>query len=131
MKDMWMIIYDALIADETILSKVGKEQIKFYEVAETLDQTKPFIVIDSFSGPQSPAFYGSDSELSQQFNFQINIETFSRTDAKLIAKAIKDVMWSTGFAQLPGGLDEYFKETKRFVDARRYRKNTPIYDTDY
>lgn len=41
-------------------------------------------------------------------------------------------MKKLGFGQISGkGLDEYFSETKRFVDARRYEGNTKIYDTEY
>ena len=47
------------------------------------------------------------------------------------SQTVKAVMWKFGYVQLNGGLDEYFSETKRFVDARRYRKNTQIHDTDY
>jgi len=69
--------------------------------------------------------------MSQTFSYQINVETQSRILTKEIAKAVKAAMWKFGYTQLNGGLDEYFPETKRFVDARRYRKNTQIHDTDY
>ncbi|MBS7578293.1 MULTISPECIES: hypothetical protein [unclassified Enterococcus] len=144
MKDMWMNVYNALIANETISKKLsvkeinpdsGEEeisyQIKFFEAPETFDTSKPFIIIDVFDGPQTNAYYGSDKPLSSKFNFQINVESMNRMLTKEIAKAVKDVMLAQGYGQLSGGLDTYFKETKRFVDARRYRKNTTIHDTDY
>ncbi|MEG7636836.1 hypothetical protein SQQ66_00350 [Enterococcus casseliflavus] len=131
MKDMWMDIYNALIVNKTILSKVDKKNIKFYEAPETLDVSKPFIVIDSFNGPQTNAYHMANKPVSLQFNFQINVESSNRLLTKEIAKAVKDTMWELGYGQLSGGLDEYFPETKRFVDARRYRKNTQIHDTDY
>lgn len=130
MKDMMMEIYNALIADETISTKVGKSGIKFFEVPETYDTTKPFVIIDALANIQS-AYFSSDKEISVQVSYQINVESTNRMLTKEIAKAVKDVMWSLKFGQLTGGLDEYFAETKRFVDARRYRKNTNIYDTDY
>ncbi len=131
MKDIWMEVYDALIANETILTKVGKTNIKFYEAPETLDVSKPFIIIDVFDGPQTNAYYMADKPVSLKFNFQINVESLNRLLTKEIAKAVKGVMQAQGFGQLNGGLDTYFNETKRFVDARRYRKNTTIHDTDY
>lgn len=73
----------------------------------------------------------ANKPVSLTFNFQINVETQNRLLTKEIAKAVKDVMWEMGYGQLNGGLDTYFRETKRFVDARRYRKNTRIHDTDY
>lgn len=131
MKDMMMEVYNALIANETISTKVGKENIKFYEVPETLGTTKPFILIDTFNGPQTNAYHVADKPVSLQFSYQINIESLNRMLTKEIAKSVKDTMWELGYGQLSGGLDEYFKETKRFVDARRYRTNTTIHDVDY
>ena len=59
----------------------------------------------------------------------IGTETASRT---WVQYEIKKEMKKLGFGQISGqGLDEYFSETKRFVDARRYEGNTKIYDTKY
>lgn len=141
MKDMWMDIYNALLANSTIEKHLAimpdsdneetTYQIKFYEAPETLDVTKPFIVIDTFSGPQTNAYHMANKPVSLTFSFQINVESPNRLLTKELSKAVKDVMWEIGYGQLSGGLDTYFKETKRFVDARRYRKNTRIHDTDY
>lgn len=131
MKDMMMQVYDALIANPVIAEKVTAKGIKFYEVPESFDTSKPFIIIDTPLGPPTSAYYAANKELSQTFSYQINVETQSRIMTKEIAKAVKSTMWEFGYSQLTGGLDEYFSETKRFVDARRYRKNTQIHDTDY
>lgn len=131
MKDMMMQVYDALVANPVIAEKVTAKGIKFYEVPESFDTAKPFIIIDTPLGPPTSAYYAANKELSQTFSYQINVETQSRILTKEIAKAIKSAMWEFGYRQLTGGLDEYFSETKRFVDARRYRKNTKIHDTDY
>lgn len=131
MKDMMMDVYIALVANSTINEKVGKERIKFYEVSETLNTSQPFIIIDTPLGPPTSAYHAANKEIAKQFSYQINVESQNRKLTKELAKAVKDTMWELGFGQLTGGLDEYFNETKRFVDARRYRKNTQIYDTDY
>ncbi|EMF0045323.1 hypothetical protein ACG6P0_002665 [Enterococcus hirae] len=131
MKDMMMEVYDSLILNDIILKNVTKERIKFYEVPESFDTLKPFIIIDTPLGPPMSSLYASNQELSQEFNYQINVESSNRLLTKKIAKAVKKVMWEIGFGQLSGGLDEYFSETKRFVDARRYRKNTEIFNNDY
>ncbi|MGM0183432.1 hypothetical protein IGK74_002397 [Enterococcus sp. AZ150] len=131
MKDMWMEVYNVLLSNDIIAEKVGKNNIKFYEAVETLDTTKPFIIIDSFNGPQTTAYHIADKIGSIQFSFQINVESQNRLLTKEIAKAVKEVMWAENFGQLNGGLDTYFSETKRFVDARRYRKNTKLYDVEY
>lgn len=131
MKDMMMEVYNALIENETIKELVTPQRIKFYEVPETLDTTKPFIIIDNFFGPQTNAYFANNKALSIRFNYQINVESTDRMVTKQISKAVEETMKQIGFGRLEGGLDQYFNETKRFVDARRYRKNTQIHDTDY
>ena len=131
MKDMMMEVYNQLIANNLIKEKVTKERIKFYEVPESLDTSKPFIVIDTPLGPPTSAYYAANKEMSQTFSYQINVETTNRKLTDELSKEIKKIMWKNDFKQLSGGLDAYFTETKRFVQARRYRKNTNIHDTDY
>jgi len=130
MKDMMMEIYNKLCLNEFISLNVTAERIKFYEVPETLDVTKPFIIIDVFS-PQSNAYFASNKEMSKQFNYQLSVESQDRIMTKRLSREISYIMRDFGFVQLKDGLDEYFSETKRFVEAHRYRKNTQIYDIDY
>ncbi len=143
MKDMMTIVRDAFVANSIIAEETGIKQIdkvtneektvyqiKAYEAPETIDTTKAFIIIDTL-GPQKTAYFAGNKEMSVQFSYQINVESTSRKKTKLVAKAVKEVMRGLGFWQLQGGLDEYFNGTKRYVDARRYRKNTNIHDTDY
>lgn len=130
MKDMMMEIYTALCADQLIFENVTKDRIKFYEAPETLDVSKPFIVIDVLS-PQTSANFSANKVVSKQFSYQINVETADRVLTKRISRSVSYVMRNLDFGQLNGGLDTYFKETKRYVDARRYRKNTRTHDTDY
>ena len=86
MKDMMMEVYDALIKNETIKELVTPQRIKFYEVPENLDMTKPFIVIDNFLGPQTNAYFANNKALSIRFNYQINVESMDRmtTDRKSV-----------------------------------------------
>ena len=131
MKDMMLEIYSALQANPVIAEKVGGSRIKFYELDESFDTSAgPFIIIDTLN-PQQSAYFIADQVASKQFAYQINVESSASNVTRLIAKAVEDVMRDNGFGQLSGGLDTYFKETRRFVDARRYRKNTQIHDTDY
>lgn len=131
MKDMMMEVYNQLIANDLIKEKVTKERIKFYEVPESLDTSEPFIVIDTPLGPPESAYYAANKEMSQTFSYQVNVETTNRKLTDELSKEIKKIMWENDFKQLSGGLDARFTETKRFVQARRYRKNTKIHDTDY
>ena len=130
MKDMMMEIYTALCADQLISENVTKDRIKFYEAPETLDVSKPFIIIDALS-PQTSANFAANKVVSKQFGYQINVETPDRVLTKRISRSVSYIMRNLDFGQLNGGLDTYFKETKRYVDARRYRKNTRTHDTDY
>lgn len=130
MKDMLMEIYNALIVNSFIKTNVGDYAIKFYDLPETFDTSKPFILLVPL-GPIETGAYASDKELTQVLTYQINVESTNRMLTKEIQKNVKQTLFSLGFSQLSGGLDEYFTETKRYVDARRYRKQTKIYDTNY
>ncbi|WP_025728396.1 hypothetical protein [Atopobacter phocae] len=130
MTDMMMTIYNELIKHETIKSLVTKNRIKFYEAPETMDTSKPFIIIEPLGVPVGVT-YGSDKELSQRLTYQINVEAPKRQQVKEIQLAAKQVMRNLRFFQMPGGLDEYFSGTKRYVDARRYRTTTKLYDNNY
>lgn len=131
MKDMMMNVYNALKSNSLILEKVTPSGIKFFEVPETFDTSKPFIIVDSSLGPQTTAYFSADKEMAKEFRYQINVETTNRLLTKEISQAVNQVMRENGFTQLSGGLDTYFPETKRFVDARRYQIITKIHDTDY
>lgn len=129
-KDLLDIVYQIITEDENIMRFVEKNQIKYYEASENLDMTKPFVVIDPL-GPPDAAAYSSNSELSQRVVYQINVEGPIRKDVKRIQQMIKATLQGKRFRQIAGGLDEYFEETKRFVDARRYSVQTKLYDSGY
>lgn len=129
MKDKMQEIYELFKANSTIF-ELANDQIYPYEAPENVDASNPFIVIAPLE-VIAPRTHGSDKELTQTMSYQINVETLDRMTTKQLSKSIHDVLTSNGFSQLNGGLDEYFNETKRYVDARRYRTITNIYDTDY
>lgn len=136
MKDMLTTIYDALSANDYIYGMTYNEakketRIKFYEQPESADKSGAFITIRPVDVPNE-AYHGSDKELSIEHMIQIDVESRYRATCKHIQYEIKKEMKKLGFGQLSGqGLDEYFSETHRFVDARRYEGNTKIYDTAY
>jgi hypothetical protein len=66
-----------------------------------------------------------------EFTFQIAVESPDRKEAKLVQHEIKEEMQKLNYGQMTDGLDEYFETTGHFVDARRYRGNTNLYDTNY
>lgn len=136
MKYMLDNIYEALCTNEYIHNLTFNEEteeyrIKYYQQPETADKSGAFITIRPVDVPNE-AYHGSDKELSIEHLIQIDVESKYRTTCKQIQYEIKKEMKKLGFGQVSGqGLDEYFPETNRYVDARRYDGNTRIYDTQY
>lgn len=127
MNDMLMEIYNKL-ATSTI---IDNKRIKFYETPENMDlNSAPFVVISPLAPPE-PSYYGSDDELAMEMTYQVNVEATQRIKAKEVQLEVKKLLKQLGFSQLQGGLDTYFKETKRYVDARRYVYVSNIYETNY
>jgi len=129
MKDMLEIINARLRANSELVALAGN-RIVAYAYPESADHDKLFVVISPL-GPPEPAISASDTELAQGFTYQINVEDHDWKKAKQAQSLIKHEMAALNFAQVHGGLDTYFGETKRFVDARRYEGTTRLYDDDY
>ncbi|WP_147660995.1 hypothetical protein [Lacticaseibacillus saniviri] len=123
------IVYQAIKANQRISELAGKRIAK-YEYPESADHTQLFIVISPV-GPQQADIGGSDQLLSWQYTFQVNVEGKIRKDVKEAQHIIREIMMGFSFAQMTDGIDEFFSETNRFADARRYRGNTKLYDTNY
>lgn len=129
-KDLLEAVYQIIVEDSTILNFVERGQIKAYASSENFDTSKPFVIIDPLGPPDSVA-YASNTELSQRVIYQINVEGPVRKDVKRIQQLIKMAFAKKKIRQIAGGLDEYFPETKRYVDARRYTVQTKLYDSGY
>lgn len=134
-KDMLRIVYDQLLKNQTIKQLTANDdgsdyRIKFYDYPETADHGRLFILLQYLEPPR-PIIGGSDIELAQEFTLQVDVQSPDRIELKLAQFEIRKVLSSIGFIQLSGGLDEYFPETERYVDARRYRGTTKLYDTQY
>ena len=125
MKDMLSEIYEEFCSDPAISSY----PIKYYDYPEAAPK-ETFIIIKPIAPPIA-SLGASDKELSQQLTYQIDVQSGNRLLCKQIQQTIKKCMYSLDFSQLSEGLDEFFSDTKRYVDARRYRKNTALYDTNY
>lgn len=130
MKDMLDIIHEALVANGTIIAECA-DRIKYYTYPETADTANPFLTLRPLAPPEA-AVYGSNKNLAYQLAVQIDVQSTDRKKCKLIQHEVKAVMDELGYTQQTNdGLDEYFEDTKRFVDARRYFRVTDLYDTDY
>ena len=130
MKDMLTIIYQNLLQNNVINEKVGPSRIAYYEYGEDKDHTKPFIIIIPLD-PPLPGNAGSNQKLNVQHTYQIDVQGNNRLDVKTISSVIESVMFELGYGRLPEGLDEWIDDIKRYVDARRYRGLTKLYDKNY
>lgn len=126
MSDMMRQISDKLRA----LPELQGVTIKPYYRPEALLKSASSIVIVPMAPPRQMTF-GSDRPLRKEFTYQINIEASSKETCTQLALAVERVLLALGFIQLSGGLDEYFVETERYVDARRYRGYSDMYDIHY
>lgn len=104
--------------------------IKDFMRPEELASNASSVVIIPLTSPEQDSF-ASDVPLRKKFLFQINVETADYDETKLIAREVEKAMLALSFFQQSGGLDEYFEETGRYVDARTYRGFSDIYDLDY
>ena len=136
-KDMLTIIYTKLLANTTIskltLAGDGSHRITYFTSPDTADHDNLFVVIVPV-GPPQPSTSGSDANLNLEFTIQINVESIDRLSRNIVAREIQNEMIALGLNRLGGAqneLDEFMTETNRFVDVRRYRGNTQLYDTNY
>ena len=126
MTDMLKYIGDCLMEMPELEGIV----IKPYYRPESLEKSAPSIVIVPMNPPRQ-ATYGSDKPLRKEFNYQINIEASSKPECTRLALAVEKFLLEMDCYQLSGGLDEYFVETERYVDARRYRLYSNLYDAEH
>jgi len=126
------ILYQKLVENPIIRKECGAtNRIKYYEIPETMESDgKPLIILSPLAPPKSTN-YASNVFLSKRFTVQIDVQSNDRKLTKKLQHEIETQLNELEFYQLDGGLDEYFKDTKRFVDARRYQGITKLYDTDY
>ncbi len=118
MIDILNIIYTTLSKND-IIHTTCEERIKYYDFPSTGDSTKTFLLIIPLDVP-SPTVYSSNTSTMEDFLVQIDVQSNDRLIAKKIQDEVRKEMKQIGFGQLAGGLDEYFPETGRFVDARKY-----------
>lgn len=134
LKDLLTVIYSTLIKNEEIakmtLDENGQHRIKYYDYPETANHNQVFLIIDPVGTPV-PVLGGSDKDLQLEFTVQISIESKVRAEVKKLQKLVYTSLKELHCNQLPGGLDQYFDDTKRYVDARRYQGTTDLYDTNY
>lgn len=118
--DIFEYIEKVLNSNAIVNEHVGN-RIFFYQVEETDEESinLPFIVINSLD-PYSPRSFASNNYFNQNFVVQIDVESKEDSITKLVANEITKELFKHYLFKLDGGLDEFFIETQRFVDSRRY-----------
>ena len=118
--DIFEYIEIVLKSNAIVKEHVGN-RIFFYQVEETDEESinLPFIVINSLD-PYSPRSFASNNYFNQNFVVQIDVESKDDSITKLVANEITKELFKHYLFKLDGGLDEFFIETQRFVDSRRY-----------
>ncbi|EAC9136853.1 DUF3168 domain-containing protein [Listeria monocytogenes] len=118
MIDILNIIYTTLSKND-IIHTTCEERIKYYDFPSTGDSNKTFLLIIPLDVPV-PTNFSSNEAMWEDFLVQIDVQSDNRLIVKQIQEEVRKEMKRIGFGQLAGGLDGYFPETGRFVDARKY-----------
>ncbi|EKY5045474.1 DUF3168 domain-containing protein [Listeria monocytogenes] len=118
MIDILNIIY-TILSKNDIIHTTCEERIKYYDFPSTGDSNKTFLLIIPLDVPV-PTNFSSNEAMWEDFLVQIDVQSDNRLIVKQIQEEVRKEMKQIGFGQLAGGLDEYFPETGRFVDARKY-----------
>ena len=126
-KDMLIELNSWLITDPKIIELFNQGCVKSFNRPDYIDETQTSIVYIPVGTPQQSS-NGSNQSLNKQFIYQINVESIDRLETKTLQRTIELILQEHGFKQIIGGLDEYFQETKRYVDARRYKIFSPLYE---
>lgn len=132
-QNMAQTIYEAFLSNATIEQFVlegKKNKIFFYEMPDGI-LPNTMIIIRPMRPPETQTS-GSDEPLNKSLLYQIDVQATEMEVPKNIQAEVERVMRSLGFLRLNSDeLDEYFPDTKRYVDARRFIKTTNLYDTNY
>ncbi|MGW7906322.1 hypothetical protein ACWEXP_00950 [Staphylococcus pseudoxylosus] len=120
MFDMLKTLQKYLLKNATIAQHCTG-RVRAYHYDETADTTNTYILISPLIAPQ-PSTYASDTNLSTEYLYQIDVRGSNYDQVKLIQEEIRKTLWEIGFRQ-QDGIDQYDKDIKIYMDARRYRGN--------
>lgn len=129
MKDMLKELMEVLATDPDIAKIKEVGGFKSYIRSDELEKDKTSITIIPSGPPESIGFASNDS-LSKHFIYQVSIEAVKREIPKELQQKIEGILKNNGFYRMPGGVDNYFSTTERYVDARFYQGNSQLYE-DY
>lgn len=111
------LIREIILADPFLKQEVGN-RIYFYKPTEVADKNNSFIVLNPVY--DSPSTFASNDYHSESWLIQVDVEAYTEQKAIDITKRIRRLMWNLDLKSTSSQLDDYFKETKRYVKSRRY-----------
>lgn len=120
MFDMLKTLQKYLLKNATIAQHCTG-RLRAYHYEETADTSGPYILITPLAAPQ-PGTYASDTNLSTEYLYQIDVRGPDYNIVKLLQEEIRVTLWNIGFRQ-QSGIDDYDPDIKIFLDARRYLGN--------
>lgn len=120
MFDMLKTLKKYLLKNATIAQHCTG-RVRAYHYDETADTSGPYILISPLIAPQ-PSTYASDTNLSTEYLYQIDVRGPNYDIVKILQEEIRLTLWKIGFRQIDG-TDQYDHEIKIYMDARRYRGN--------
>lgn len=112
------ILRELIVSDAQLKEIIGS-RVYYYEVPETSDTSKPFVVLTPIN--DDPSSFVSDKYLSESYFVQVDVETYKHQTTIDVTKRIRYLLFQMNMYQTSSQLDDYFKETKRYVMSRRYK----------
>lgn len=120
MFDILKTLQKYLLKNATIAQHC-KGRIRAYHYDETADTSGTYILISPLIAPQ-PSTYASDTNLTTEYLYQLDVRGPDYDLVKLIQEEIRKTLWEIGFRQ-QDGIDQYDHDIQLYLDARRYRGN--------
>lgn len=111
-------IQKRLMESLLIQQKVGN-RIYAYQANENADTSNLYVIIRPLS-PPVPEKGVSDNYLAESYLVKVDVEGSNLLDVKAVQNEIRKIMHSFGLRQQSDGLDDFFDETKHYVDSRNY-----------
>ena len=126
MEDVTQKIYQAIIANEEIMSYVNHEDIKFFDYPNANEIDGNVIVIDPLDTP-TPTDFGDDDNLTYEYFYQVDV--FVKNKPNMNGRVVSDklifliqrIMWEQlGFGETSSVKPEYIKEFNLYHQAKRF-----------
>lgn len=126
MEDITQRIYQAIIANEEVMSYVNHEDISFFDYPNADEIDGNVIVIDPLDTP-TPTDFGDDDNLTYEYFYQIDV--FVKNKPNMNGRVVSDklifliqrIMWEQlGFGETSSVKPEYIKEFNLYHQAKRF-----------